>query len=126
MIQNKNNKQKLHEPIDLLDVLLDEDNCDPITLMDSTGKEMDFEQVAVIPHEIEGKRFLFVVLKPLDEIPGIADDEALVFRADTDVRGNTILTLEENESIAIDVFDKYYDLLETEQKAKRQRKGGKK
>ena len=124
MIQN--NKQKLHEPIDLLDVLLDEDNCDPITLMDSTGKEMDFEQVAVIPHEIEGKRFLFVVLKPLDEIPGIADDEALVFRADTDIRGNTILILEENESIAIDVFDKYYDLLEAEQKAKRQRKGGKK
>lgn len=126
MIQNKNNKQKLHEPIDLLDVLLDEDDCDPITLMDSTGKEIDFEQVAVIPHEIEGKRFLFVVLKPLDEIPGIADDEALVFRADTDIRGNTILILEENESIAIDVFDKYYDLLEAEQKTKRHRKGGKK
>lgn len=109
----------------VLDVLLDENDPDPITLMNPTGKELNFEQVAVIPHEIKGKRFLFVVLKPLDKIPGIADNEAIVFRADSDKGGNTVLRLEKDESVAIEVFNIYYDLLEEEQKAKRQHKGGK-
>ena len=109
----------------ILDVLLDENDRDPITLMDPTGKELNFEQVAVIPHEIKEKRFLFVILKPLDDIPGIADDEAIVFRVDFDARGDAVLALEEDESVAIDVFNIYYDLLEAEQKSKRQHKGGK-
>ena len=67
---------------------------------------------------------MFVILKPLDKIPGIDDDEAIVFRAASDNLGNTILTAEEDELIAIDVFNKYYDLLEEE--AKQKSKGGKK
>lgn len=121
----KTNKFNNEEPEDLLDILLDKDNSDPIELTSSTGKTILFEQVAVIPHEISDERFLFVLLAPLDEIPGIADDEALVFRADTDRSGNTILCIEENESIVSDVFDKYYDLFEKEMK-KKSVKGGKK
>lgn len=121
----KDNQSKTSSsPVDLLDVLLDKDNRDPIVLMDSNGRVLNFEQVAVIPHEINGKRFLFAVLKPLDKIEGIADDEAIVFRADVDANGNTILQLEENESVAIDIFEKYYDLLEEDKSSARKNKGG--
>lgn len=122
----KTNKTNIEEHEDLLDVLLDENNRDPITLMDDNGKTIEFEQVCVIPYAVEGKqRKLYAVLKPIDHIDGVADDEAIVFRAEIDNRGNTYLALEDNESVAIDVFNQYYDLLEAEQKAKRQGKGGK-
>lgn len=108
-------KEPQKQQIDLLDVLLDKDNRDPILLMDEKGKQMSFEQVAVIPYDAgKGERKLYVVLKPIDKIEGIADDEAIVFVCDTDKAGNTVLRLEENEEVAIDVFDKYYDLLEEE------------
>ena len=37
--------------MDILDILLDEDNRDPITLVDADGRAIDFEQVAVIPRQ---------------------------------------------------------------------------
>ena len=108
-------KEPQRQQVDLLDVLLDKDNRDPILLMDEKGRQMRFEQVAVIPYDVDKEdRKLYVVLKPIDKIEGIADDEAIVFVCDTDKAGNTVLRLEENEEIAIDVFDKYYDLLEEE------------
>ncbi len=120
------NTSTIDEHEDLLDVLLDKDNCDPITLMDDNGKTMEFEQVCVIPYDVKEKdRKLYVVLKPIDHIDGVADDEAIVFRAECDAQGNTVLALEDDESVAIDVFNIYYDLLEAEQKSKRHRKGGK-
>ena len=127
MTNAKFDKDTQRHPEDLLDVLLDKDNRDPITLMDDNGKTMDFEQVCVIPYDVKGKdRKLYVVLKPIDHIDGVADDEAIVFRADFDKNGNTVLALEEDESVAIDVFNLYYDLLEAEQKAEGGHKGGKK
>jgi len=65
-----------------------------------------------IPYDIEEDRRLYVILKPIDKIDGIADDEAVVFVCDTDKDGRTVLKVEENEEIAITVFDKFYDLLE--------------
>ena len=46
----------------------------------------------------------------------IADDEAVVFLVDQDESGNTFLCVEDDEMIAIEVFDKYYDLLEEARK----------
>ena len=109
------NKQDV-KPIDLLDVLLDQENKEPIVLMDETGKQLTFEQVAVIPYEVRKEKRLYCVLKPLDKIEGIADDEAIVFLVDTDDAGNSIIRIEEDEEVAIAVFDKYYDLLEEAQK----------
>ncbi len=105
-------KVEEQKPVDLLDVLLDKDNKDPIVLMDEKGRQISFEQVAIIPYEIKGEKVLYVVLKPIDKIDGIADDEAVVFLVDQDKNGNTILRVEEDEEVAIAVFDKYYDLLE--------------
>ena len=109
------NKEEIR-PIDLLDVLLDQDNREPIVLMDENGKQMTFEQVAVIPYEVRKEKRLYCVLKPLDKIEGIADDEAIVFLVETDDKGNSVIRIEEDEEVAIAVFDKYYDLLEEAQK----------
>ncbi len=111
MAEKKTDNQP--QPIDLLDVLLDQENRDPIVLMDEKGKQLTFEQVAVIPYGVDGEdKNLYCVLKPMDKLDGIADDEAIVFLVDEDANGNTILRVEENEEVAIAVFDKYYDLLE--------------
>ena len=119
----KQTKQEEIQPIDLLDVLLDQDNKDPIVLLDEKGRQLSFEQVAVIPYGVENDKKLYCVLKPIDKIEGIADDEAVVFLVDEDDNGNTILRVEENEEVAISVFDKYYDLLEEAQaKAKKSAK----
>ncbi len=111
----ENNKEDLR-PVDILDVLLDQDNKDPIVLVDETGKQLTFEQVAVIPYEVRKEKRLYCVLKPLDKIEGIGDDEAIVFVVDQDKDGNSIIKVEEDEEVAIAVFDKYYDLLEEAQK----------
>lgn len=113
------NKEE-NKQIDLLDVLLDQDNKEPIVLMDETGKQLTFEQVAVIPYQVRKQDRLYCVLKPLDKIEGIADDEAIVFLVDTDDEGNSIIRIEEDEEVAIAVFDKYYDLLEEAQKEAKQ------
>lgn len=90
--------------MDILDILLDEDNRDPITLVDADGRVIDFEQVAVIPFTTSrGDHNLYCVLKPLDEIKGVGKNEA-------------IICVEEDESTAISVFEKYYDLLEEDAK----------
>ena len=108
-------EQKMQE-VDLLDVLLDENNKEPIVFMDETGKKLSFEQVAVIPYDVRKETRLYCVLKPLDKIDGVNDHEAIVFLVDTDENGNSVIKVEEDEEIAIAVFDKYYDLLEEAQK----------
>lgn len=99
--------------MDILDILLDKDNRQPISLTDGNGKNIIFEQVAVIP--LRGN--LYCVLKPITQIEGISDDEAVVFRADEKC-GEIVLVVEEDELVAIDVFEKYYDLLEEQMKKK--------
>ena len=109
-------KKENLKQVDILDVLLDQDNKEPIVLMDENGKQLTFEQVAVIPYEVRKEKRLYCVLKPLDKIEGISEDEAIVFFVDADEEGNSIIKVEEDEEVAIAVFDKYYDLLEEAQK----------
>ena len=98
------------EIVDILDLLLDEENSEPISLFDENDKEVKFEQVAIIP---EGEK-IYAILKPIDEMEGVADDEAIVFVVDYDNDGHSFLVVETNEEIAIKVFDKYYQLLDEE------------
>ena len=106
----ENNEEK----VDLLDILLDKENKEPITLMDEKGKQLSFEQIAMIVHEVKKEKKLFAILKPVDKIEGLGENEAIVFRVEQDKDGNTTLRIEEDEDIAIDVFNEYYDLLEEE------------
>lgn len=61
-MENQNNENTTRQ-VDLLDVLLDQDNKEPIVLMDENGKQMTFEQVAVIPYEVRKEKRLYCVLK---------------------------------------------------------------
>ncbi len=98
------NKQELS----ILDILLDEDNEDPITLYDENDKAIRFDQVAIIPLEEK----LYAILKPIDEMQDVADDEAIVFVVNEDENGESILEIETDEPTAIRVFDEYYKLLD--------------
>lgn len=114
--------EKQVEEVDLLDVLLDENNKEPIVFMDEQGKRLTFEQVAVIPYDVRKETRLYCVLKPIDKIDGVNEDEAIVFLVDTDEDGNSVIKVEEDEEIAIAVFDKYYDLLEEAQAEEKKKK----
>lgn len=101
-------EKNINEELDVLDILLDENNDEPISLFDEDDKEIKFEQVAVIPHNEK----IYAILKPIDELEGVADDEAIVFLVDEDEEGNSILVIEKDEEVATLVFDKYYQLLD--------------
>ena len=109
--------------VDLLDVLLDEKNTAPIFMFDDKGNQLEFDQVAVIPY---GEDDLYCILKPITKIPGVKDDEAIVFLVAEDENGESILKVEDREDVAISVFDQYYNLIEEEAKKKKKPAGGKK
>lgn len=108
-----NQEREVLQPLDLIDVLFDPNNCDPITLMDEDGKQMVFKQVAVVPYDGS----IYCVLKPLTKLDGIADDEAIVFRLEEDETGAG-LKVEEDEPTVLAVFEAYYELLEASLKKK--------
>ena len=100
--------KETNEQVNILDQLLDEDNEDPITLYDENDKAVRFDQVAIIPY----KEKLYAILKPIDEMEGVNDDEAIVFLVEEDDDGDAELTIETDEPTAIKVFDEYYKLLD--------------
>lgn len=125
MNKKVDNKEEVQAE-DLLDILLDKDNKEPITLMDEKGKQISFEQIAMIVHEVKKEKKLFAILKPIDKIEGLGENDAIVFLVDQDKDGNTILKIEEDEDVAMDVFDEYYDLLEEEVAKQKEKKTAKK
>lgn len=99
--------------VDVLDILLDEENDEPVTLYDENDHAITFEQVAVIPLQEK----LYIILKPVDKMEGVADDEAIVFRVEEE-DGETELVIEEDEKTAVGVFDEFYRLIDEENDAK--------
>lgn len=95
--------------VDIMDVLLDENNTAPIFMFNDRGEQIEFDQIAVIPY---GDDDLYCILKPITKVPGIKDDEAVVFKVEQDEKGEGYLKVEEREEIAIAIFDQYYNLVE--------------
>lgn len=111
--------EKEMEREDILDILLDEDNKDPIVLLDNNGRRLTFEQIAVIPYNER----IYCVLKPVDKIDNVQDDEAIVFYVEEKEGEEPVLMVETDEKTAINVFDEYYNLLdEAEAKNKKPKK----
>lgn len=96
----------------ILDALLDKDNREPVHLWDEYGHDVLFEQVAVIPRD--GK--LYCILHPITPMEGVADDEALVFYVEKPTLGSPYLKIETDERVVIDVFERYYELLDAQEK----------
>ncbi|MGN0806464.1 MAG: DUF1292 domain-containing protein, partial [Candidatus Coproplasma sp.] len=96
---------------DIIDILLNEENKDPIILSDNSGRKIAFEQIAVIPYDEK----LYCVLKPIDHIENVSDDEAIVFYVEERDGEEPVLMVETDELKALDVFEEYYSLLDEEQ-----------
>ena len=97
------------EYVSPVEMLLDPDNSDNIILYDEENRETEFEQVAVIPLNEK----IYVILKPVTNIAGVADDEALVFVIE-EIDDEDTLVIVDNEPIIDAVFEEYYKLLEEE------------
>ena len=96
-----------------IEQLLDENNTDPIILYDENDQEVEFEQIAIIPLNDS----LYAILKPVEEMEGVAEDEAIVFALETDEEGDEVLSVVEDEKEIDAVFDEYYKMLnEAEEK----------
>lgn len=97
---------------DLLGILLDGDNHDPILLANKKGQRIKFEQIAVIPYEADTVKSLYCILKPIDTVPGVGEDEAIVFRVCHDSEtGESTLHTERDGKVARAVFDRYHSML---------------
>ena len=101
----------MNEKVNLLDILLDKDNHGLIAMENEEGVQYVFEQVANVALDVGGEEKFFVVLKPVTEIEGIADDEAIVFRVEMTEEGGS-LHIEKDEDIAIAVFQEYNRMLD--------------
>lgn len=96
----------MKEKKDLLDILLDEQDVNPIPMVDEKGECILFEQIAVIPYNEK----IYCILKPVNGLE-IAEDEAIVFYVDEE-EDDPVLKVEANEEISILIFEEYYDMLE--------------
>jgi len=90
-----------------IDKLFDEDNTDTITLYNQNGEPTEFEQVALIPLNEK----IYVILKPITPIPGLGEDEGLVFSVE-EIDDEDTLVLVVDEGVVDAVFDVYNSLLE--------------
>lgn len=89
-----------------IDMLLDENNTDPIVLYNENNEEISFEQIALIPIDEQ----VYAILKPLGDFEGVGEDEALVFTiAEED--GEEVLVVEDRDEIIDAVFEEYYAML---------------
>lgn len=99
----------MKEELSQIEMLLDENNTENIVLYDENNKETVFEQVAIIP--LDDK--IYAILKPVTEISGINDDEALVFMIE-ELDDEEVLVVVDDEEIVDEVFNEYYELLKEE------------
>lgn len=100
------------EEKDPIEAILDPQNTENIKLYDENDKATEFEQIALIPLN----NSVYVLLKPVDKMEGVADDEAVVFELVDDVEnGDTLHVVMEDETIDL-VFNEYKKMIEAEGK----------
>ena len=96
--------------INPIDALFDENNNDAIILMNEKGEEIAFEQIAIIP--ISDK--VYALLKPIEPMEGVGEDEGLVFSVEQNEEGLDYLALVIEEDIIDAVFTVYEALVAEE------------
>ena len=96
--------------INPIDALYDENNNDAIILFNENGEEIAFEQVAIIP--ISEK--VYAILKPIQPMDGVGEDEGLVFSIEQNEAGEEYLALTVDEDIIDAVFTVYDALVAAE------------
>jgi uncharacterized protein YrzB (UPF0473 family) len=96
--------------INPIDAIFDENNNDVIILSNERGEQIDFEQIAVVP--ISEK--VYVILKPVNPMEGLGEDEGLVFSIEQNEEGVEYLALTLDEEIIDAVFTVYDELVAAE------------
>lgn len=100
---------KNNEEMSQIEKLLDENNNDNIILFNENNVETEFEQIAVIPL----KDGIYFILKPVQPIEGVQEDEALVFVLEETEDEDMIVICDDEETIN-KVFEEYYSVLKEE------------
>ena len=93
-----------------IEALLDPENAENVVLYDENDKPVEFEQIALIPLN----NSLYTILKPVEKMDEIADDEAVVFELVEDEDAGDILNIVMEEEVVNQVFDEYKKIIETE------------
>ena len=91
-----------------IDRFFDEENFENIKLEDNDGKEIEFEQVAVVDYEEK----YYAILHPVTPMDGVNEDEALVFLIDED---KDELVYCDDDSTAQAVFAVFYEDMEIDE-----------
>ena len=94
-----------------IEALLDPQNTENIKLYDENDNETEFEQIALIPLN----NSVYAILKPVDKMDGVDDDQAIVFElVEDEENGDTLNVVMEEEVVNL-VFDEYKKMIETEE-----------
>ena len=101
---------EMENQINPIDALYDEDNNDLIILYSEKGEEIAFEQIALIP--ILEK--IYAILKPIQPIEGMGEDEGLVFSIEKNDNDEEFLTITTDEDVIDAVFNVYNALVAEE------------
>ncbi len=96
-----------------IDRLFDENDTSPISLYNEKGEMVDFDQIAIIPIEEQ----IFAILKPVNEMEGLDEDEALVFEIvePEDEEEEDYLNLVSDIDLIDKVFESYNKLMDEEE-----------
>jgi len=100
---------KEEKKLNPIEQILDENNVENIILYNEKDEPFEFEQIAIIPLEEDGKQDLYAILLPVTPLAGISEDEAVVFEVNE--RENLIRVCED-ESIIDRVLTEYERLLD--------------
>ena len=91
-----------------VDRLFDDGNYENIFLEDNSGKEIEFEQIAVVDYDAN----YYAILKPVTALEGVEEDEVLVFLID---ESEDKLIYVEDEDVAGGVFGVFMESMEDDE-----------
>ncbi len=75
---------------------------------EETDKDEEFFELATL--DVDGK--LYIVMKPVEQLPDIADDEVLIYEIIEDKEGNSNFAPIEDDAVLEKVFNEFIAMLE--------------
>ena len=95
------------EEMSVVEMLLDPDCEERVECLNEDGNIISFDQIAVIPY----KDKLYAILKPVEKLEGVGEDEALVFHINVEEDSIEVLYVFD---LCDKIFELYYKLLKDE------------
>lgn len=99
----KEEKNVEMEEKSVFEKLFDPEDASNIVLYDENEKPVEFEQIAIIPIKEE----VYAVLRPVEKMEGLDEDQAIVFLLDETNEGEEILNVVDDDETIDLVFDEY-------------------